>query len=87
MQEEAVHGIRHHLESVLQLLSRVSCLGPIEAFFTGDDLLQHYQRHVDAAAALSKKLHQQRQQVRAGAGCSMRPAAGNGNHFVLTDPQ
>lgn len=64
LQEELLRHVRQSLEDALQLLSRVSCLGPIEAFFTADDLLSHYQRRLDATLELGKQLQQQRQQVR-----------------------
>uniref|UniRef100_A0A383V522 Uncharacterized protein n=1 Tax=Tetradesmus obliquus TaxID=3088 RepID=A0A383V522_TETOB len=62
-QEELLRHVRQCLEDALQLLSRVSCLRPIETFFTADDLLSHYQRRLDATLKLGKQLQQQRQQT------------------------
>jgi hypothetical protein len=64
LQEEQLRAVRQCLEDALQLMSRVGCLGPIEAFFTADDLLSHYQRRLDVTLGLGKQLQQQRQQVR-----------------------
>lgn len=80
LQEEQTKAVRRCLEAVLQLLSRISCLGSIEAFFTADDLLQHYQHHVDKANKLTSQLQERRQQVgtvlHAGALCwSLHAAA------------
>lgn len=44
--------MRACIEATLQLLSRVSSLGPIEAFFVADELLTHYQWRLDATHAL-----------------------------------
>jgi hypothetical protein len=48
LQEEQLQGVRSCLEAALQLLSRVSSLGPVEAFFVADELLAHYQWRVDS---------------------------------------
>jgi pantothenate kinase-related protein Tda10 len=52
LQEEQLHAVRDCLEAVLQLLSRVSSLGPIEAFFAADELAAHYQWRLNATHAL-----------------------------------
>jgi hypothetical protein len=51
-QEEQLHSVRDCLEAVLQLLSRVSSLGPIEAFFVAAELVAHYQCRLNATHAL-----------------------------------
>lgn len=51
-QEEQLQAVRDCLEAVLQLLSRVSSLGPIEAFFVADELAAHYQWRLNATRAL-----------------------------------
>lgn len=50
--QQQLQGIRACLEASLQLLSRVSSLGPIEAFFVSDELLTHYQYRLDTTQAL-----------------------------------
>ncbi|KAF8063677.1 BXL3 [Scenedesmus sp. PABB004] len=49
-------AVRACLERGLGLLSRVAMLGPIEAFFAGDELLAHVQRAADAAESLAARL-------------------------------
>lgn len=56
LQEEQLHAVRSCLEAALQLLSRVGSLGPIEAFFSADELLAHYQWRLDATHALLNKI-------------------------------
>lgn len=52
VQDEQLQAVRACIEATLQLLSRVSSLGPIEAFFVADELLTHYQWRLDATHAL-----------------------------------
>lgn len=52
VQEEQLQHVRACLEAALQLLARVSSLGPVEAFFVADELQAHYQYRVDTTHAL-----------------------------------
>jgi hypothetical protein len=47
-----LQDVRGALMAALRLVSHVNSLGPIEAFFTAQELRGHYQHAVDAAAAL-----------------------------------
>eukprot|EP00877_Chromochloris_zofingiensis_P008080 jgi/Chrzof1/3525/Cz12g28190.t1 len=51
-----VSAARDALESVLQLLTRCSCLGSLEAFFMADELVEYFQSAMQAAEQVKTKM-------------------------------